>query len=254
MGFLGIKVDEWDTCVCKVCGKTFRMPVIHGRHFPSDVCLECRKKQDQAKAMEQFWRDKLKDRQIKAGIPERFRSVTLDSFVITQPGQRQAVGSCRSFVNGVGSNMVLTGPTGVGKTHLAVAVMNEMMRSDPDRTYRYTSEAELYRVIRETYALKTSERKALNQLSSYWLLAIDEMGRATWSESDKRILFDLVNARYNSGTRTIIASNMTSRSFDHAGRHYVGLDEYLGEATARRIVESKCVEVQCTWPRHKEEA
>ncbi len=241
-----------DRHVCAECGKEFFTTVFNGYHSKETLCPECRRARSERDVVEMARMQGMSDRKEEAGIPKRFFDASLENFEVSGSQMAKAVQTCASFAQGVYKNLILTGATGVGKTHLVCAMLNRIMHDQPRKSVRYISEANLYRIIRETYSEKTSERKALNRLASYDYLAIDEMGRATWSDADKRVLFDLINARYNNASKTIISSNMTPESFvGRDGGTYVGLREYLGEAVARRILDVMCGEIVCSWPKYK---
>lgn len=242
----------YDEHVCVNCGKVFRTAVVNSYHSNQTLCPDCRRILEGRHISELTMREGLLERKARAGIPNRFMDASLDGFVVSGSNMAHAVEVCGQFVNGVYTNLILTGATGVGKTHLVCATLNKIMAERAGQSVCYISEANLYRIIRETYSEKTSERKALNRLASYDYLAIDEMGRATWSDADKRVLFDLINARYNNASKTIIASNMTPESFvGRDGSTYVGLRDYLGEAVARRILDVRCGEIVCSWPKYQ---
>src|SRR4249920_3125519 len=71
-------------------------------------------------------RDKLE----AAGIPERYRNCTLQEFSDTSAPLTAAKGKAREFVDcypAVDSGLLLVGPSGRGKTHLACAILSELI-------------------------------------------------------------------------------------------------------------------------------
>ena len=66
----------------------------------------------------------------ETGIPERFSKCTLASYQELTPEQRLARVVSQEYVEGFdphGLGLVIYGETGVGKTHLAVSILNELM-------------------------------------------------------------------------------------------------------------------------------
>lgn len=102
--------------------------------------------------------------------------------------------------------LFLHGPTGVGKTHMAVALCRELLESDHDALL--ISSSRFYREIRETF--NNSERDEESVLRKYcrapWLL-LDDVGAGALSDFERRYLLDLLDRR--AARRTIVTSNLS---------------------------------------------
>ena len=103
-----------------------------------------------------------------------------------------------------GVNIVLLGPPGVGKTHLAVAI--GMAACQAGHTAYFTTADELVAMLVKSYSTKTFDAK-MSFFGRMSLLIIDEVGYLPLDRQASNLLFQLISKRYENGNSVILTSN-----------------------------------------------
>src|ERR1700735_4376133 len=110
-------------------------------------------------------------------------------------------------------NVVFLGPSGVGKTHLAIAL--GYLATQHGHKVRFTTAADLVMTL-ETAQRQGRWQEALQRtVSVYKLLIIDEIGYLPLAREQANLFFQVVAKRYEKGA-TILTSNLTFGSWDQA--------------------------------------
>ena len=104
--------------------------------------------------------------------------------------------------------LFLEGSPGVGKTHLAVAVLRHVVGATSARALFYDTR-DLLRVIRSTYdpVVRTTEVEVLRPVMQADLLVLDDLGAEKTTEWVEETLNLIVNTRYSERRITVFTSN-----------------------------------------------
>jgi DNA replication protein DnaC len=147
----------------------------------------------------------------KANIPRRYQNCSLDNFEVHNDSHRDALKISKQFVKNYPAQeigLLLIGPCGVGKTHLAVAIIRELLEKKgiPCSFYDFR---ELIRDIQNTYTPDSvvSESDVLAPVFENEVLVLDELGAKRSSAWVEETIFYIINHRYNHKKLTIFTSN-----------------------------------------------
>ncbi|ABM61422.1 ATP-binding protein [Halorhodospira halophila] len=213
-------------------------------------CLEAQRERQRREDLERRreWRTRAMLR--LAGIPARYQTATFDTFEAVTEQAGRVRECCRRYTETfperlqAGTNLILSGGVGTGKTHLACAMARRVI-NDHQRQAHYTSVSDAVRQVRRTYdrASEQSEQKVFDWLAGVPLLVLDEVGVQTGSEHERMVLFEVFNRRYSDMRPTVVISNLG----------YEELTGTLGERVMDRLLEDGTA-LQFTWDSYRRQA
>jgi DNA replication protein DnaC len=110
-------------------------------------------------------------------------------------------------------NVVLLGPSGVGKTHLAIAL--GYLATQRAMKVRFTTAADLVLVLEAAQRQGKLKEAMHRTVSTNRLLIVDEIGYLPMGREQANLFFQVVAKRYEHGAM-ILTSNLTFGSWDQA--------------------------------------
>jgi DNA replication protein DnaC len=239
-----------DDQVCPHCGQELQAEFFEfppalkhkygkpGEWYYHPCTPECEKKNEQRE-----WELMRRDARVatlreRSGLSKRMKGYTLGNF---RPTVSNAAGRARVKVDGyledweenreAGKGLYFCGGVGTGKTHLAVAVMNELIRKKRTPSL-FVTVPELLDNLRETYNKPGRNLDEwMDVVQNAEFLVLDDLGSERTTEWVRERIFVIVNHRYREALPTVFTSNIGPKD----------LAEQLGERTASRII------AMCDW-------
>src|SRR6202140_1646529 len=197
-----------DCALCKGTGWKL-VPRKDGAAGQMAVACECGMEERAEKVME------------RARVPKRYEHCDFESYATdladgktwtTQHEQqlKQAKLLTQGFVRdypATEKGLLLMGPSGAGKTHLAVAALKELIRRGHNGMF--CDYRELLKEIQASYnpASESTEMRILEPIRNVEILVLDDLGAAKPSGWGRDIGGIVLNARYNENRTTVITTN-----------------------------------------------
>lgn len=171
-------------------------------------------------------------RRFRATVPTQHLAVDpLDDLANHPSLSRGGVMNVRRYLDDPTRFLLLCGPTGTGKTTVAVAVASEWIRRTGMGAHFVTAPMMLMNL-----SFGHGGRSASDVLSEYVnapMLIIDDLGAGNdgLTAHQEKMMWALIDARWSHERPTIITTNMAL----HSNRDGQGLAELVGEACWDRI-------------------
>jgi DNA replication protein DnaC len=174
-----------------------------------------------------------------ARIPRRYNECSLSNYqpASNNGSQLRAFNYASRLVReypSVDRGLLLMGPCGVGKTHLAAAILRGLIEKGiPCLFYEFGA---LLKEIQESYnpVSQTSELKVLVSVFETEVLVLDELGAAKPTDWVRDMMMQIINTRYNDKKLTIFTTNYldtTRRTVEET------LEERIGVRLRSRLYE-----------------
>lgn len=203
---------------CPVCEDT---GVVNGKRC---TCLEALLREISCRSLSQ----------LSAMKPLSFDDLNLEFYSEKPEGRtgisprarmREVIGYCRCYAeefDGHDASLLLRGPTGVGKTHLSLAIAGTVMERGYSVVYGPVQKL-LHRIEKEHFG--RAEGNCEDVLNDCDLLILDDVGTEFSSPFYTSALYNILNGRMLEGKPTIISTNLNQKE----------LTDRYGEAIASRI-------------------
>jgi len=218
---------------------------------PFSVCPDCRVEKMDRETLEGMkgYRETETKRRLEQEIPKRFQGKTFENFSVDCNIEARKVRDvvwnyAKNFRENLdkGRSLLLVGNPGTGKNHLAISLVRVLILNGftaqimdaPDLVYR----------VKSTWNAqgRESEGKALWEMSKLDLLVINELGALFKTEAERRILFRIINRRYEDLLPTFVIGNVTREE----------AKEILGAPTYDRLKEGGGQVLVLNWESYRD--
>src|SRR6266699_315481 len=137
----------------------------------------------------------------------RFQPATFATFKRTAPGVGEAFRQAKQFAACPDGWLVMTGPCGCGKTHLAAAIGKERLAAGD--TILFQTAPDLLDRLRSSFApsVEQSYDELFQQMKEADVLILDAYGAEQSTAWANEKMFQLFNHRYNKSLPTVVTSN-----------------------------------------------
>lgn len=191
---------------------------------------------------------------VGSGISNRFSSCTFDTYNAATADMVAALEKCRGYADNFGRhyrdgrNLLLTGNLGTGKTHLACSIVRQVIELKAIAVI--TTAAEIIRVCKRSMGRDSgyTEGDVIDELASFDLLVIDEVGAQAGTSYELGILHEVIDKRYQMVKPSILVSNLppTSKPGPN-GQQEPSLEQYIGVRALDRLRENGALLAGFTW-------
>lgn len=181
-----------------------------------------------------------------SNLGERFFEKNFESYQVNN-NNIKAFETAKKFIlnfeiaNKRGTGIIFYGPYGVGKTHLACSIANELIKMQ--KSVIFGSTIKFFGIIKKSYnnEIEENESKIISEFINWDVLIIDDLGKEKPSEWVLEKLYYIINERYEHNKPIIITTNFSENQLIDI--FTVGKNKSSIEAIISRLNEI-CLSVQ----------
>lgn len=211
----------------KLCNKHQRVEenipygLVEGKIIRHFICPECHP--DIYKTKTQWYAEYVEKKSPQAKINQllknammapRFREKSFETYLINSEinriYQKEALRVSKTFAENLrGMGLLFLGESGNGKNHLAAAIINQIIQDG--KTALMLKAIKLFRAVKESWDKKSStkESQIIDSCVTPDLLVIDEIGVQVGSDTEMRIISEIIDDRYENYKPSILIGNVT---------------------------------------------
>ena len=136
-------------------------------------------------------------------------------FDANTPELERALATAQQFARDLSGWLIVSGPCGTGKTHLAAAIANETLVK-AGRTVMFTVVPDLLDHLRSTFDPTggVTYDKRFTDIREAFVLVLDDLGTENATPWAREKLYQIINHRYNQQLPTVITRNDSADGID----------------------------------------
>ena len=139
-----------------------------------------------------------------------------DLHIVPREHMQKIFDYCRRYADTFSMDspgLLLLGPTGLGKTHLSLAIAKAVI--EKGHTVLYGSAQDVFRKIeRDHFSKDGNEEETMQALLDTDLLVLDDLGAEYHSAFNVSSVYNIINSRLNLRRPTVISSNLTTKELE----------------------------------------
>ena len=185
----------------------------------------------------------------QAGIPGKFVHEDFSSFSMDPPQhrtQKNAFLSSKNFIDDYvdrkgqySQGLIYMGAPGLGKTHLVVSVIKELVMQHGVEC-KFVDFFELLRDIRHGYGEDISEKDFIDPYVGVKVLVIDELAKGRNTDWELTILDHFISTRYNDDDKvTLVTTNFSDKLDSSVALSSRNNKQSISNAYSRFTIEEK---------------
>lgn len=167
----------------------------------------------------------IQKRIVEKYVPKKYQAAKVEDF------RPEVSAGARRWMASPTGGMLLFGPAGTGKTHLAFGVFIELISKRLPA--KFSRAADFFQAIRSSYSEGgPGEIEVMQEYLQAPMLILDDLGAGNLSAHQRQYTHELIDQRLNSGSPTVITTNWSLAE----------IAEKMDERIASRLQEYHLIE------------
>ena len=223
----------------------------HWTELPCEACERERFLREMEERAKDAVQQRLNTLLANSMLRERFIDKTFENFLPfgkDREKQLRVLSIARDFAGAFhrhrrsGTWLLFMGSVGTGKSHLCAAIINDVIRSGC--TALFTKAPRLLREVKDTFHRDSeiSQSEIIARMGEIDLLVIDEVGIQFGTDTERMILYEILDLRYEAMRPVILTTNITDLK---------SLEKLLGERIIDRLFEGESKIVVFEWESYR---
>jgi len=223
----------------------------HWAALPCKACEREKMLQEMEERTKNAAQKKLNTMLTNSMLQKRFIDKTFDNFApfgMDKEKQQRVLSIAKDFADDfyrhrqVGTWLLFMGSVGTGKNHLCAAIINQVIRAGC--TALFTKTPRLLREVKDTFHRDSeiTQSEIITRMGNIDLLVIDEVGIQFGTDTERMILYEILDLRYEAMLPVILTTNITDLK---------SLEKLLGVRIIDRLYEGESKIVVFEWESHR---